>query len=90
MSRTCVCQFHGLARLGWRPDDVLFQAELCQSAELLLLGFPNTIYNILYRKTEIRLTVASISEGHTRRVHLSNGCEGQMRWPVLNKDHVAS
>ncbi|KAI6761699.1 hypothetical protein HG531_002252 [Fusarium graminearum] len=68
---------------------VLVQVEVVEVAALLLLGLPHTVDNILNANTVVRLAVTGVSERHQRRIDLRNRGEGQVRRPVLDKDHVA-
>jgi hypothetical protein len=70
--------------------DSLFEAEVLQTAETLLLCLPDTVDDVLYGQTVVSLTVAGITERHAWGIHLGDGSQGKMRRPVLDQDHVAS
>lgn len=71
------------------PRDLLFQIELLQLAQALLLRLPNTVDNVLDVENKVSLAVSGISEGHIRRIGLRDGCESQVRRPGLDEHHVA-
>ena len=68
----------------------LFEAEVLEATETLLLCLPHTVDDVLYGQAVVSLTVAGIAERHAWRVHLGNGRQSKMRWPILDQDHVAS
>ena len=72
-----------------RICDLLLEIELLQLAQVLLLGLPNTIDDILNVQNKVGLTVAGISEGHVGWVCLRDRGECQMRWPSLDEHHIA-
>ena len=69
---------------------VFLEVKVFKVAALFLLGLPDTIYDILDRDAVVSLAVASISEGHQRRLDLGNGRKSEMRRPSLDEHHVAS
>jgi hypothetical protein len=70
--------------------DSLFKAKILKTAEAFLLCLPYTVDDVLYSQTVVSLTVAGIAERHAWGIHLGDGGQGKMRWPVLDQDHVAS
>lgn len=76
--------------IGGTASNSLLKAKVLQAAKALLLCLPHTVDNVLYGETVIGLTVTSVTERHAWRVHLGNGRQSKMRWPVLDQDHVAS
>lgn len=67
----------------------LFQIEFLELAQVLLLGLPNSIHNVLDVQDEVCLTIPSISEGHVWWIGLCNGSQSQVGRPCLYQHHVA-
>ena len=61
--------------------NILLEAEVLETAEALFLGLPYTVDDVLDVQNIVGLAVASVAEGHARRVHLGNGRQSKVRWP---------
>lgn len=68
---------------------IFIKVKVVQIDALFFLGLPDAIDNVLDGDAVISLAVSGITERHQRRVDLCDGCEGQVRRPVLNQHHVA-
>lgn len=84
------CDFVKVTLIDSFVQLVLLQIEAADIEELLLLGAPDAVDNVLDGEHKVCGGVASIAEGHEGGLGLSDGRKGQMRRPRLDQDHVAA